>query len=145
MILTNIIGNGVEFENLNSLVSTLNLDNKVNFCGRLEKSNYVDYIINSDLGIGSLNWSLVNVKVSSALKLREYISCGIPVVYTSYDPDLNDQKFAFEINDNQVSIDRFFYHFPNKLKKLVALKLLILLKKKLSMKIKLKTILNEIE
>ena len=98
----------------------------------------------SDLGIGSMSWDLIGVKVSSALKLREYVSCGLPVVFTSFDPDLSDQEFAFQVDGSQNSIDQFFSTLPFLENPISSNKIRSFAKSKLSMKVKMKSILNEI-
>jgi len=139
-----IVGDGVEYEKLQLLSNKLNLENSVLFLGNMNRKEYVKYLYSSDLGIGSMSWDLIGVKVSSALKLREYVSCGLPVVFTSFDPDLSDQEFAFQVDGSQNSIDQFFSTLPFLDNSISSDKIRSFAKNKLSMKEKMKSILNEI-
>lgn len=139
-----IVGDGVEYEKLQLLSNKLNLENSVLFLGNMNRKEYIKYLYSSDLGIGSMSWDLIGVKVSSALKLREYVSCGLPVVFTSFDPDLSDQEFAFQVDGSQNSIDQFFSTLPFLKNPISSNKIRRFAKSKLSMKVKMKSILNEI-
>tara|TARA_B110000211_G_scaffold12809_1_gene13404 strand:+ start:8986 stop:10035 length:1050 start_codon:yes stop_codon:yes gene_type:complete len=139
----NIVGGGVEYENLVNLTRKLKLQNKIVFTGPLERKTYINLMCDSDLGIGSMAWDLIKVKVSSALKLREYVSCGLPVVFTSFDPDLSNHKNFFEINHDQTSINAFFKNLDNSIKNADSQEIRKFAQEKLCMTNKLKIILDE--
>jgi glycosyltransferase involved in cell wall biosynthesis len=106
-----IIGDGVELKNLTILCNKLNLQDYVFFLGTKKREDYVNIINRCNLGVGSLAWERVGVKVASPLKNREYISCGIPVVYNAFDIDISNSGFGFEINSDLESIQTFFNWF----------------------------------
>ena len=64
--------------------------------------------------------------------------------YTSYDPDLSDQDFAIQVDGSQNSIDQFFSTLPFLKNPISSNKIRRFAKSKLSMKVKMKSILNEI-
>lgn len=139
-----IVGDGVEFNKLKLLSKKLNLENSVLFLGKMDRKEYIKHLYSSDLGIGSMSWDLIGVKISSALKLREYVSCGLPVVFTSFDPDLSDQEFAFQVDGSQNSINQFFRTRPFLDIPFCSDEIQSFAKSKLSMKIKMRSILNQV-
>lgn len=103
-----IIGEGVELDNLKKLVIHYKLERSVFFLGKMKREDYVPFISCCDLGIGSLAWDRVGVKIASPLKSREYVCCGIPVVFTAFDIDLSNTDYGFEIDSRDSSILEFF-------------------------------------
>jgi len=103
-----IIGDGVELEYLKKLVYFNKLDKSVFFLGKMNREEYVPFISCCDLGIGSLGWERVGVKVASPLKSREYVCCGIPVVFSAFDTDISNTNYGFQIDSNIISIFDFF-------------------------------------
>lgn len=141
----NIIGSGQELNNLKNIVKDLDLGKKVFFRGFLKKKDYLKYLHSSTLGIGSLAWDRVGVKTSSTLKNREYISSGIPCVFSTYDPDISSSSFGFEILQDQSSIDYFFMNIKFFFKGMPEKPLFFdFAKKELDMKVKLKLILDNL-
>lgn len=103
-----IIGDGPGIESLKQYVNENVLENNVLFLGKQNRENYVSFISQCDLGVSSLSWELIGVQVASPLKSREYICCGIPVVFTAFDKDLSNTKYGFQINFDDNSILEFF-------------------------------------
>ena len=106
-----IIGDGMELDTLKKLVYFNKLEKSVFFLGKMKREEYVPFISSCDLGIGSLGWERVGVKVASPLKSREYICCGIPVVFSAFDTDISNTCYGFEINPDNASIFNFFSSF----------------------------------
>jgi len=102
-----IIGDGIELDNLKKMVIQNNVCDSVFFLGKMKREEYVPFISCCDLGIGSLAWDRVGVTIASPLKSREYICCGIPVVYSSFDIDISNSPFGFEISTDSLSIYKF--------------------------------------
>jgi glycosyltransferase involved in cell wall biosynthesis len=103
-----IIGDGAELEKLKKLVFSNKLEKSVFFLGKMKREDYVPFISSCDLGIGSLGWERVGVKTASPLKSREYICCGIPVVFTAFDKDISNTNYGFQVDFNKSSIFNFF-------------------------------------
>jgi glycosyltransferase involved in cell wall biosynthesis len=103
-----IIGDGPGIEALKVDVKKRGLENTVHFLGRQNRENYVSFISQCDLGVSTLSWEVVGVRVASPLKSREYICCGIPVVFTAYDKDLSNTNYGYEISCDDKSIFDFF-------------------------------------
>ncbi len=108
-----IIGDGVELENLKKLVAQHKLERSVFFLGKMKREEYVPFVSCCDLGIGSLAWERVGVKIASPLKSREYVCCGIPVVFNAFDIDLSNTSYGFEIDSKDSSILEFFSTYEN--------------------------------
>lgn len=97
-----IIGEGPELNNLKFLVKKLNLENEVIFLGMLFEENLYKEYDNSHFGIGSLGWHRVGVNLASPLKIREYLSAGIPVITATSDPDFFEKfPFYFEVSEGE--------------------------------------------
>lgn len=103
-----IIGDGVELENLKKVVEDNNLGKSVFLLGKMVREEYVPFISCCDLGIGSIGWDRVGVKVASPLKSREYICCGIPVVFSAFDIDISNTNYGFQIDPDSDAIFNFF-------------------------------------
>jgi hypothetical protein len=139
-----IIGDGVELENLKKLVYFNKLHKSVFFLGKMKREDYVPFISSCDLGIGSLGWERVGVKIASPLKSREYVCCGIPVVFTAFDTDISNTNYGFQIDFNNISIFNFFSTYKKSNIKCDKNLFIAFSLQVLDMKNKLFTILNKI-
>lgn len=101
-----IIGDGPEKNKLEILAGNFNLRDNISFHGKLTREKYLPILKKSHLGIGSLNWDIIGVKISSALKLREYVASGLPVIFSNYDPDLSGKRNCIQVECNIVSIEQ---------------------------------------
>ncbi|MBE5917756.1 MAG: glycosyltransferase family 4 protein [Pseudobutyrivibrio ruminis] len=102
-----LVGDGDELKKYKKLVLRFHLENSVVFTGRLTGAE-LDKIYNeSDIGLGIFGLYKKNMKYSSALKIREYLCKGLPVVsgckediFIKYPSD-----FYLEFSNNRASID----------------------------------------
>jgi len=101
-IIFNIIGDGSELYKLKKLVSDLNLFHEVKFKGMLFAEDLYKEYTKSHFGVGSLGWHRVRVQEASPLKIREYLSAGLPVITATQDPDFtNKYEFYIEVSEGE--------------------------------------------
>ena len=100
-----VVGDGPELVNLRNLTSKLALSDVVKFTGMLAKPDLVKLYREADLGVGTFGWDTIGIKVASPLKYREYLANGLPVIYTTEDPDLIEgNNVAFKVDGSVESI-----------------------------------------
>lgn len=139
-----IVGDGPEKTNLESLAKRYKLGSNISFYGKLSREEYLPILKNAHLGIGSLNWDIIDVKISSALKLREYVSAGLPVIFSSFDPDLSGERNCIQVKCNVESIFNALIECHTRSNQFSVIEQLELAKKKLDMSIKVESIINEL-
>ncbi|MGG0788106.1 glycosyltransferase [Peribacillus simplex] len=108
-IIFNIVGNGIEFENLKKQVFKNNLSEYVNLLGT-QVGESLDLIFdNSDIGVGCFGQYRRGIEVASTLKIREYCARGIPFI-NAYKEQFIDESFTFccnfENNSSPVRMDK---------------------------------------
>lgn len=115
-----MVGYGGEENYYKKLAHDLKIDQKVIFYGKLV-GNELDAVYESaDLALGSFGWYKQGVKVSSALKVKEYLAKGLPVVSgcieDSFD-EKNEEYYLGFSNDSSVvdmeEIIAFYYKVYN--------------------------------
>ncbi|MBR3342020.1 MAG: glycosyltransferase [Clostridiales bacterium] len=104
-----IVGEGAEFNNLKKLADNLNLNEYIHFHGFLSGQQLTDLFEKADIGVGSLGMYRIGLYEGYTLKLREYMSRGLPFIY-AYDDNLiertNCDYFIKFSNDNtEINID----------------------------------------
>ena len=75
-----IVGDGPDRRELVRAAELRNLSSFVQFVGKVQREEVPDWIAAADIGIASKTARIKSF--ASPLKLREYLACGIPVVYT---------------------------------------------------------------
>lgn len=73
--------------------------------GFLNKEELVDVYRKIDIGIGTLALHRKGMKEACPLKVREYLSLGIPTIIAYEDKDLKNQDFVLEIENTETSIE----------------------------------------
>jgi glycosyltransferase involved in cell wall biosynthesis len=136
-----IIGDGPEKNKLELLATNLNLQDSITFHGKLSREKYLLILEKAHLGIGSLNWNIIDVKISSALKLREYVSAGLPVIFSSFDPDLSGETNCIEVKCDVQSILEALIISHNRSSEFLPEEQYALAKNKLDMLIKVDNII----
>ena len=82
-----------------------NTDN-IKYFGYLGKAEATQLIQRSDIGIGTLSLYKKGLTEASPLKTRQYLACGVPIIYAYKDTDLRgDEVFALELNNSEDNID----------------------------------------
>jgi glycosyltransferase involved in cell wall biosynthesis len=101
-----IVGDGVEKNKLEKLVSMLSLNKKVTFHGFQKGKELEELYDNADIGIGSLAIHRKGLEYASELKLREYGAIGLPMVLAAQDPVFNEQlSFVHKVPLSEKNID----------------------------------------
>lgn len=102
----NIVGNGPEYDKLNELAATFNLQDLVTFHNYLsgEKLDKV-YAVNH-IAIGTLGFHRIGITNSSSLKNREYMGRGLPIVLSTKDLDMpGELPFVKYVPEGETAID----------------------------------------
>lgn len=119
-----MIGDGPERKNWESLTKELNLEKYVRFHGAKSGQGLTDGFNQCDLAVSSLGLHRLELEAVMPLKTREYIARGIPAIYTGRDLSLpKDLVFVKEIaaDETPVNINEIldFYKKANEDKDLI--------------------------
>ncbi|WP_149715050.1 glycosyltransferase family 4 protein [Campylobacter concisus] len=84
-----------------------NTDN-LRYMGRMSSDRVIDEIVKCDVGIGTLSiYRYKKMREASPLKTREYLSCGLPIIYAYEDTDLQDiEKFALRMDEDNIDLSK---------------------------------------
>jgi len=94
-------------------IDGINSDN-LKYFGYLSKDKSIEIIKKCDIGIGTLSLYKKGLSEASPLKTRQYLACGLPIIYAYKDTDLEeDVEFALRVPNSENNID------DNKIKKFV--------------------------
>lgn len=103
-----IVGFGSELNLLKLLSQKYALENEIIFTGLRYGEELTKFYLEADLGVGSFGWSKLGITVASPLKYREYLSNGLPFIYSTDDPDIpRNNGVAFMIEPDEVVIAKF--------------------------------------
>jgi len=101
-IVFNIIGDGPEIPNLKKLTGELQMNSQVKFLGMLLNDKLHSQYKKAHFGIGSLGWARVGIKEASPLKIREYLSAGLPVITATKDIDFSSEySFYLQVSEKE--------------------------------------------
>ncbi len=101
-----IVGDGLELENLKQLVNKHDLQDFVFFHGICVGEKLDRLFDQVDIGVGTLGLFRKGVKVDSSLKNREYVARGLPVILSSEDADIkSDLAFVCKVPEDDSPID----------------------------------------
>ena len=76
-----MIGDGNALKECKELASSLNIENKINFTGRVAHSELVDYLGASDIGLSYVP-IIENYNYNPPVKTFDYLGCGLPTIAT---------------------------------------------------------------
>lgn len=79
-VFIHMIGNGSELEKLKELVNDLEIEDRFKFYGRVESNQLMELYDLCDVGIGDLGGYRKKSYYSCAIKNKEYIAVGLPLV-----------------------------------------------------------------
>ena len=101
-----IVGEGIELQNLRTMVKDLKLKDNVVFTGFMSGSALDDLFDNSHIAVGSLGMHRLDMIEASILKAREYCARGIPFLCGCSDPDFPDDfPYVHKVPADDSAID----------------------------------------
>ncbi len=78
----------------------------VKYFGYLQNEDSTKIIQKCDVGIGTLSLYEKGLSEASPLKTRQYLACGIPLIYAYKDTDLKgDESFVLALENTQNNLD----------------------------------------
>lgn len=78
----------------------------IKYFGYLTQKESTEIIQNSDVGIGTLASYRHGLMEGSALKVRQYLACGLPVIYAYKDTDIPDNiAFGLKLKNSKDNMD----------------------------------------
>lgn len=101
------VGEGEEKNKYEKLVKMYSLESVVEFPGKKTKDELDDYYNNADIGLGCFGQYKYGFEGSSALKIREYLARGIPVISGCREDVLagKNQAFYLEFPNDASPVD----------------------------------------
>jgi len=76
------------------------------YFGYLNQDDSTNIIQKCDIGIGTLSLYKKGLTEASPLKTRQYLACGIPIIYGYKDTDLNDDtSFSLQLENTKDNLD----------------------------------------
>ena len=76
------------------------------YLGYLSKKKATEIIKRCDIGIGTLSLYKAGLTEASPLKTRQYLACGLPVIYAYKDTDIPEgAPFALELENGEENLD----------------------------------------
>ncbi len=97
----NIVGDGDELEYYKKIVDDNRMSQYVTFYGRKDGEELDRIYDEADIALGVFGLYKVGLKVSSALKIREYLAKGLPIISGCIE----------DVFENEETY--FYYEFPN--------------------------------
>jgi hypothetical protein len=77
----------------------------VNYYGFLDSESYRKILFSCDVAIGTLALHRINMNESTPLKVREYLSIGLPIIIGYHDPDFTeDCDFILKLPNTEINI-----------------------------------------
>lgn len=109
-IFLHMVGYGEQLEFYQNLVKELNLQNRILFYGKKSGKELDEIYEKMDIALSCFGFYKNDIEKSSALKVREYLARGLPIVTGCYEDvrDIKETNYIFTFpNDNTVvSIER---------------------------------------
>jgi len=104
-----LVGEGNALPKLRRLVEQDKLGDYVSFLPAADGDELTELFAEVDVGIGALAIHRVGMKLASALKNREYLARGVPVLFSGDDIDLDplvDEHLALKapLNDDPIDV-----------------------------------------
>lgn len=105
-IIFNIIGEGTESYNLKEIVSKSEYLSKVVKFQGFKMGKDLDNIYDeTDIAVGCLGNHRKGIYTIQALKNKEYMAKGLPMIFSEDDPGLRDKEFVFKASHNEKLIE----------------------------------------
>lgn len=118
-IIFRLVGEGTETDKYQQLVIKYNLQEHVEFLGRLEGEKLDAQYHEADIAVGTLAMYKINIISGSPIKLREYCARGLPFIYGYEDLGFSGtESYALKVpNDSQPIDMNKIVGFYNEVKK----------------------------
>lgn len=106
-IMVRFVGTGEELNYYKQLVCELGLEDRVSFAGFKSGDELNAEFDNADIALGTFGFYKVGVEMSSNLKVREYLSRGIPFVSGCEEDvfDKNREDFFLQMSNDDSVVD----------------------------------------
>jgi len=106
-ILLHLVGDGNESMYYKKLVVKYGLEDKVIFYGNKKGTELDEIYEKMDIGLGSFGSYKKGIHISSSLKVREYLSKGLPIISGCREDVLDDRTvdFYLQFNNDSSEID----------------------------------------
>ena len=103
-----MVGEGVEKMKYENLVRRYSLKNQVVFCGYRDRDELEELYDKADIALGCFGFYKRGISKSSALKTREYLLHGLPVISGCHEDAFDGQEdisFYLEVPNDNSDID----------------------------------------
>lgn len=106
-IFLHMVGEGSELDRYKQLVKMYKLEKYVLFYGSRRGDSLNEVYDKADIALGSFGFYKIKLEISSVLKVREYLSRGLPIVSAcSEDVFLDDpQEFYLHVDNDDSVVD----------------------------------------
>lgn len=101
-----MVGIGPELENYKKITMENDIDQFVEFCG-VKSGRELDALFNeSDIAVAALGMYKENIQQASTLKVKEYMSRGIPFIYACEEMNLAESMpYVLKVENNNCVLD----------------------------------------
>lgn len=104
-VIFHIVGGGSVINQWKSLAQQLGVNDYIKFEG-IKYGNELDSLFNScQIGVASLAIFRKKCDKASELKIREYLSRGIPFIYSAFEPEIGGLEYLQKVPHNESPID----------------------------------------
>ena len=105
-VILHIVGDGPCYKDWKQLCESGGLSEFVVFHGVLTGNDLKQLLSDCDIAVDSLGCHRKGLSTSSALKVREYLAHGLPVVYSSYDAITDGiQEYCMHVPPDESPVD----------------------------------------
>lgn len=107
VFLTVVSGESYELNFCENLVKELNIQDNVRFIPQTERNLLKQIYANSNLAVSGFGSFKKHIKDGSALKVREALMFGIPVIVDYFDYGVSNTDFALNLKSTDTLVDIF--------------------------------------
>lgn len=105
-ILIYLVGHGKESIQYQNMIKKYGLEKKIKLTGWMDNKAIINILDNTDIAFNSLGLHRINLNEVSTLKIKKYLSKGIPVVTSCSDVDIDrNSEFLLKVPADDSPID----------------------------------------
>lgn len=106
-VILRMVGDGAEKQRYVDLVAKNHLQDHVKFLGKMVGTDLAEQYNIADIALGAMGLYKLGVFSSSALKIREYLAKGLPIVSGCHEDAFEDEPFDYylEFPNDKSAID----------------------------------------